>query len=110
MADPFALLIFLVALVAAIIVVAYWLEGKKYMAVNVTSTIVRKTSGLFEAGAISNELMMGQTGDFRYFPVEFYCFEMANGDTINVSKVDYDWYKIGEEYSYEKRVKKPHAR
>ena len=110
MADPFTLLIFLVALVAAIIVVVYWLESKKYMMVNVTSTIVRRETGLFETGPVSNELMMGQTGDFYFFPVEFYCFEMTNGDTVNVSKADYDRYKIGEEYSYEKRVKKPQAR
>jgi len=108
MADPFALLVFLVALVATIIVVLYWLDSKKYMIVNVTSTIVRKGSGLFEAGLASNELM-SQTGSFYYFPVEVYSFEMANGDTVNVSKADYDQCKIGEEYSYEKRVKKPQA-
>ena len=107
MADPLTVLIFLAALVVAIMVVVCWFDSKKYMMVNVTSTILRKWSS-FDAGSISNE-MMGQTGNFYYFPLELYYFEMANSDVINVSKVDYNQYKIGEEYSYEKRVKKPQA-
>jgi len=106
MVDPLTLLILLVALVVVIIIVC-WLESKKYMMVNVTSTIVRKWSSS-DAGSISNE-MMGQTGNFYYFSIELYYFEMANGDVINVSKADYDGYKIGEEYAYEKRVKKSQA-
>lgn len=106
MADPITLLILLVALVAIIIVV-YWLKIRNYMMVNVTSAIVRKESGSSEAGPIGNEQMTGQMGYLYYFPVEVYYFGLANGDTVNVSKVNYDRYKIGEKYSYEKRVKKP---